>query len=239
MELLDKNSFSTASYGDIVGMIRNECIRRNRIKRITVPVDSSDIRSKGGVSFLLSKLEPHKEHVTTVVHWNTYRKENPQFELPSANTLIRHYGSWNNLKQALGMEVAITFTDIRTFTEEEVLTMLQPHVQHLERTRIQWDDYIKACTVALPTSASLITFFGTWNRLKEQLGLSTAPEHRPPTYTKEDIIRIVKQYAPISLSPRKWDTFRKEQGRGLDLPSSQTISKHLSKEEKVQFKNGW
>lgn len=179
-------------------------------------------------------LEPHKEHLTTVAHWNTYRKEQINAKLPSAQTLIRHYGSWNKVKEDFGFERTVTYTDIQQMPEEHVLALLQPHKDHLMRTRSQWEKHIVESAESLPTSASLITYFGTWNRLKELLGLSTAPEHRPPTYSKEDIIQIVKQYLPISLSPRKWDAFRKEQH--MNLPSSQTISKYLTKEEKELLK---
>ncbi|WP_079524119.1 hypothetical protein [Solibacillus isronensis] len=183
---------------------------------------------------MIQKLEPHKEHLTTVAHWNTYRKENPQYDLPSAHTLIRHFGTWQNVKSNMGLVTPVTYTDIRQYNETELLGILKPHSSYLAHTRSQWDAYIGESEEILPTSASLITYFGTWNRLKEQLGLSTAPDHRPPLYSKEDIISIVKKYMPISLSPRKWENFRKQQD--FDLPSAQTINKYLSKDEKEQLK---
>lgn len=183
---------------------------------------------------MIQKLEPHKEHLTTVAHWNKYRKDNFQYELPSAHTLIRHFGSWQQVKSMMGINTSTTYMDIRQYKESELLDLLRPHSAHLAHTRNQWDAYISESDENLPTSASLITYFGTWNRLKELLGLSTAPDHRPPLYSKEDILSIVEKYMPISLSPRKWEKFRKEQA--IELPSSQTINKYLTKEEKEKLK---
>ncbi|MEB2301563.1 hypothetical protein LAV72_18325 [Lysinibacillus xylanilyticus] len=179
---------------------------------------------------MFEEIEPYKEYLTSVRQWTEFIKKKPELNLPTVSALIYHFGSWSDAKAHFGYVRTVTIRDIESLPKEQVIVLLEPYKEHLSTTLI-WDSFVNENPeLKLPNFHALIEYFGSWNSMKQVMNLHVHPSNRPTVYTKDDIIQVVKKYAPLSFSPRKWEKFRKEQS--IKLPSYQTIAKNLSKDER-------
>ncbi|KEK10197.1 hypothetical protein ACP3VS_22915 [Lysinibacillus sp. VIII_CA] len=179
---------------------------------------------------MFGEIEPYKQYLSSVRQWTEFVKEHPELNLPTVSALIYHFGSWSEAKAHFGYIKPVTIRHLESLPENEVKALLEPYKQHLS-TALLWDAYVNEYPdLKLPNFHALIEYFGSWNSMKQVMGLPVHPSNRPTVYTKDDIIQVVKKYAPHSFSPRKWEKFRKEQKE--KLPSFQTISKNLSKDDR-------
>lgn len=166
-----------------------------------------------GKEELIAILENHKKHITTVKEWERYSKKN---DLPSSVSLIYHFRSWNELKKALNLPVF----SVAAYDDEDLKKIALEHKNHLA-TKRKWDAYYKER--GLPSSSTLLKVFGTWNNLKEFVGLSTE-NLRSDQYSKGDIEKILIKHADNFLNRQQWDIYAKEHR----LPTYKTIKKHFS-----------
>lgn len=164
---------------------------------------------------LLELLEPHKQHLTTVKKWDVYAKEH---KLPPSVNLIYHFKSWSNVKEAMRLPQLK-----KTYTFEQLETIAFSHKEHFLRKSI-WDEYSKEH--GLPASATFIKAFGSWQKIKEHIGLVNE-KRKNDLYSKEDIQMVLKEHAEHYLNRTQWDEYAKEQR----LPTYKTIKKHFEYDE--------
>jgi len=162
----------------------------------------------------IKKLSKYKEHITTAREWDKFRKGK---KLPSSNTLIRKFKSWNNLKAAL--KIGKSF---RTYTKSELIDLAKANSQHFTTIK-DWDIYSKK--KALPTSHYFISNFGSWSNVKNILNIN--PSKRKSKYNKEVIKKLILENRDFLDSRTKWDQFSKEN----KLPPYITLKKYFSWQE--------
>lgn len=92
--------------------------------------------------------------------------------------------------------------------KEEFKKILEKHKKHITTVR-QWDLYAKKHT--LPSSQSLISVFGSWTMLKEELGLKD-------TDRKTELIEIASKHLDMFTTIERWNKYAKEN----DIPNGYT-----------------
>lgn len=152
-------------------------------------------------------LEPHKEFITSAREWNAYRKEK---ELPHSQTLIGKFGSWNAVKEALGItEVNARHRPIK-YDKATIERILKEHGRHLT-SKLAWDKY--AHKKELPNYTVL------FERLSDKEIADLTGYRR--VYTKDIINQIVKKYYPTTPPTfREWNYLAKNE---KDVPSASLI----------------
>ena len=119
---------------------------------------------------VLNILKEHKEHITTARNWEHYAKEH---SLPSSSSLIKLFGSWNNVKSQLGL------TTMKRYSKKELLDIAKKHSNHFT-TYSNWNEY--ASKHGLPVSTTFLVQFDSWNDVKEQLGIPISDRSKYALY---------------------------------------------------------
>lgn len=169
---------------------------------------------------ILDMLRKHKEHITSVRNWGRYAKEH---SLPSSSSLIKLFGSWNDLKLRLGIRIN------KKYSKKELLKIAKNHSKYFT-TYSKWNEY--ASKHGLPVSTTFLTHFDSWNDVKNCLNIPvSSPNWRK--YSKEEIIKIIKEHKEHFTSKLKWDEYSKEN----KLPDYRTIRNYFSWEEVQKMAN--
>jgi uncharacterized protein (DUF934 family) len=170
---------------------------------------------------LLEVIKPHMQYVTTVMEWDVYAKEHG---LPPSAKLIYNFDSWSNVKKALDLPLLKN-----TYTFSELEKIAKKYKKHFLRKSI-WDKYSKEH--GLPASSTFIIAFGSWQKVKEHIGLGNE-KRKNDLYSKDDIKRILKKHAKHYINRTQWDEYAKEH----KLPTYKTIKKHFEYDEILEIVN--
>jgi len=158
----------------------------------------------------LKIIAPHKQHLTSVGYWNTYRIGK---ELPHSQTLIKHFGSWNALKNVLSLEQNSQSRPVK-YTDEELVAMLEKYKGKY-------------------TSASEWDLFAEGNNLPkhylflDRLGAEELQKHTGIVLRwKEDSISdaILRYFPDRPPTTQEWLLLSKVE----KVPSKMTIIRHFS-----------
>jgi len=160
-------------------------------------------------------LSTHRKHITSVSKWNEYAEI---YNLPPSHEIISVFGSWNGFKKEMGLPVTKT-----NYTKEELKQIALKHKDIISRKH-RWDKYSKKH--GLPASATFIKAFGSWNELKEEIGI-VDQEYKDDHYTKEEIQYILREHGENYQNRTQWDEYAKEH----NLPTYKTIRKYLTYDE--------
>ncbi|QXE03602.1 hypothetical protein [Terribacillus sp. DMT04] len=169
---------------------------------------------------IIKQVKDSNIRVGTVRDWNASAKE---LDLPSSSTIINEFGSWKDFKGACGVSLEYGYT------YNDLLGIAQLHKEHLTSRR-KWDDF--ASKNSLPRSQIFIDKFSSWNNLKHELNLPILTK-RSDLYTKEDIVRILKQHGANLESRQQWDVYAHDN----NLPAYKTLRKHFTWEEILKLAN--
>ncbi len=90
------------------------------------------------------------------------------------------------------------------YTKDTLLLIAKQHIEQITSTK-QWDEYRK--NKNLPHSQTFISYFGSWNALKERLGLPIVERGRGQLYDDARLIEFLKQYKDHFTTNLKWDEF--------------------------------
>jgi hypothetical protein len=167
---------------------------------------------------LLSILSEHKAYLITQETWKQYAQQN---DLPSVNTIVNHFGSFNEAKRQLSLKKI----QKREFTKEELWEIA---LQHKEMFHLSfWNFY--ATTYHLPTETAFINHFGSFKAVQDQLGIKegeydekTVERMKETVEKKKEIlldliqrhqekIEWVAPYWELLDSKKRWNQFAKEQ----------------------------
>lgn len=164
---------------------------------------------------ILEKLKLYKEQMSSAQQWNDFKKENADLGLPHSNTLINYFGSWNNVK-----ELVDDLPVQKQWEMDELKEVLKNHLEGLKGTPLEWEEYkLENPTETLPSSTTIINKFNSWNNMKQMFHLPQKNNNRPEKYSDEELIKIVDEHIPYSLSQRNWNKYKK----GKALPSYTTL----------------
>ncbi|WP_121616593.1 hypothetical protein [Virgibacillus halodenitrificans] len=171
---------------------------------------------------ILQVLSEHKPYLITQETWKQYAQ---QYDLPSVNTIVKHFGSFNAVKQKLSLNKI----QKREFIKEELWNIAQEHKEMFHLSI--WNFY--ATTYQLPTETAFINHFGSFKAVQDKLGMSEGEcfekslkrmEITVETKKKvlldliqanQKMIETITGHWNLLESKRQWDPFAEEQS----LPS--------------------
>jgi hypothetical protein len=168
---------------------------------------------KLNAELVLEVLRQHKAHLTTVEHYKEYAE---QHDLPSPALLLKTFGSWNALKEQMGLQ-----TYRKRYSRQELEKILLEHQEHLKGNRRNWDLY--AQKHKLPLTITLIQHFGTWENVKKVIGEEVTTRERF-IEEREEFLKKMPSQIDIPITTRQaWDQYAKEH----KLPVYNTIRKYM------------
>lgn len=101
------------------------------------------------------------------------------------------FGSWNQAKEAAGLETFRKEGQVEPYTDEELLELLRKRDRETDgpvsiRDMNESDDY--------PSAVTYQRRFGSWNNAKQKAGLETLdPDGAPPEYTDEELLTMLRK----------------------------------------------
>lgn len=112
---------------------------------------------------------------------------------PSAVTYQRRFGSWNEAKQAAGLDTIEADTTPVQYTDEELCELLRTLAAEVDgpvtiRAVDEADDY--------PDHTTFERRFGSWNQAKQAAGLDTLDKGAGPrsaTYSDDELIELLRE----------------------------------------------
>ncbi|WP_163537250.1 hypothetical protein [Gracilibacillus sp. YIM 98692] len=167
-------------------------------------------------SALLGSIKGQLTERMTVKEWDDLADK---YGYPSSARLIYVFGSWNKVKIALGYK-----GNRDSFSKSELIHIAKEHA-HAFTSKRQWNAYAQAND--LPTDVTYIHLFGSWNKAKEAISLPLTKTTNIPTYTKDDIKKIIQKHKKHITSRAGWDQYAKK----MNLPTYKTIRKHYDWEK--------
>lgn len=189
-------------------------------------------------------VERYKTRLTSITHWTEFRKENSHLQFPSASTLIKHFGSWNEMKNWVGMELYLP-TDkkieaTKIHSKEECINKITHYKDHLVSIR-HWDNFrIENPELQLPHSKVISKFFnGTWNNMKNYFGLDhnnggwqgeieykilSKKDKNEYLNKNSELIKIITPHKEYLTTAKVWDEYRAKNKQFI-LPQSKKVAK--------------
>lgn len=112
-------------------------------------------------------------------------------EYPSAYQVLRYFDSWNEAKQAAGLETYKTTGRDETYTDAELIEFLQDLDGRVDGpvTRKDVDG-----SEDVPSRMAFRRHFGSWNQAKEAAGLETETKHTQ-SYSDEELLTKLHELA--------------------------------------------
>ena len=127
-------------------------------------------------------------------------------DMPSANTYIKYFGSWNRALEAAGLKPNLKLG----WTREELIEFLVKLGEKLGRTPTTRD---VNNTEDMPNACTYRNYFGSWNNALEAAGLSPNMRY---DWTREELIELlVKLGEKLGRTP-----VIKDVGADKDMPSA-------------------
>lgn len=156
------------------------------------------MRNKYDKKTLLWIGNQHKEHFTTMTHWNEYAKEN---KLPSSQAYISRFGSWDKTKKELNLKPSNI-----GYTKEEIVDVIKEHRTKFT-SAFKWNQYAKENK--LPYYHTITEYFD-WRTVKKMAKVKTH------NYTKDELLEIAMKHREYFTSMTTWNNYARE----ANLPSA-------------------
>lgn len=231
-----KNHFS--KWNKVIELVTGEKVKEKRY-------------TKEGI---LKVLAEHKRHLITQESWKQHAQEH---DLPSVNTIVKHFGSFNAVKEQLDFEKI----QKREFTKEELWEIAKKHKDMFHLSI--WNFY--ATTHHLPTETAFINHFGSFKAVQEKLGIKEGEGYEKTLKLMEKTVEIKKSvllelinenkedismissYWELLDSKQQWESFAGENGLptynqllslfGSKKQLKQTIFLYIALQNKEYFNN--
>lgn len=142
--------------------------------------------------------------------WNEYRKDK---DLPHAQTIVSHFGTWNNFKEAMNLEQNQRARPFK-YSDEHLLSLLEQYKEHYS-SAAEWDSFAEKNS--LPKHYIFIDRLGP-DILFEKTGYVVK-------WTTEMLRSTILKHFPHSPPTQaEWTSLTQENG---SLPSFITIIRHF------------
>ena len=151
----------------------------------------------------------HKEHFTSVNHWNEYASENG---LPHSQTFIMRFGKWNDIKKSLQM-VTQSAHRPKVYDKETLLDILEKNKKHYISIS-KWNTY--AAQNKLPYHDVFAKYIG----IEELENLLGHPLRIQQDTLKTIMLRFFPDNPPTA---RMWDQLATRE----NLPVAHTYIRHF------------
>ncbi|OUJ19026.1 HNH family endonuclease [Methanonatronarchaeum thermophilum] len=141
-------------------------------------------------------------------------------DLPSYSTILRHFGSWREAKEAIGREPEV----VSSYSKEELLNILKRELgENPDLTYTKWNERDD-----LPSAQTISNHFGSWDKARQAAGFKPYGFH-PYSYSDDKLLEILKKHPDLDA-----EDFKKID----DLPSSTTYSRRFGSWNKARKKAG-
>lgn len=159
---------------------------------------------------LLTLLTPYKANLTSVKAWNEFSK---QHNLPHSATLIKNFGSWNQVKEALSLDQSKAQRPVK-YSAEELLILLDRY--HEKFTTINdWNAF--ASENELPSYPTFERYLGR-EEIERKTGLVL-------NWDEKKLKSVIKEHFPDKAPTiSQWNAIAKE----YSLPTHMTIVRHFN-----------
>ncbi|MBX8945849.1 hypothetical protein [Lysinibacillus sp. K60] len=178
-------------------------------------------------------LNGYREHLITIEKWTEFRSKHSKLRLPSSKTLIDSFGNWNNVKNAFGLNRET----IKRMKKAEYIEILKPHKAYIQ-TQWIWEEYRKQhAELKLPNLETIIRHFGSWNSMKQTMGLEVIRLTNLVALSPAEYIEKLQPYKELLKTQGVWDEHRRQHPE-LKLPSMQTLCGHFGSKKKLEHAFG-
>lgn len=169
------------------------------------------------LSHYIEIIKPHQEYLTSNRQWNEYRIGK---DLPHSQTLIRKFGSWNAIKEALKLEEVNGAHRPVKYDPDAVKAVLKEHGQHL-LTQVKWNEYAK--------ENKLPNYTVIFERLSEDEVFELTGYLK--NVDKKSLTKVIRKHYPDKApTSREWNNLAKTTPH---IPSSSTIIVHFGTWKKM------
>lgn len=127
-------------------------------------------------------LKKHKDAITSVAAWNRYAKKH---KLPHSQTFINRFGSWNEIKKKLNLNINQQHRPSK-YSKEELYEILRKH-NNAYKNIYQWNQYAKKHK--LPSHDVFVRHLGL-KELESIVGVSFSG------YSIENIAKQIREHFP-------------------------------------------
>lgn len=158
---------------------------------------------------ILETINKHSEELTSTSSWDRYRVGK---DLPHSQTLISHFGSWNNLKKELNLTLNKQSRPV-IFSDEELYKIIKEHKDHYTSVA-DWNVYAEQN--GLPSHA-LITDRLEPESIYYKTGIIVRFTH---TIIKDLMLKFYPSTPPTM---KEWDMLSEREY----LPSSSTVARRF------------
>ncbi|WP_287583663.1 homing endonuclease associated repeat-containing protein [Candidatus Borrarchaeum sp.] len=181
---LDLPSFNTfvkyyGSYNKLIESLGFESITKRRGKQ---GYTKEEMDHK---AFTLKKYIEETNKVPTSEEFSNLRLK---LDLPSVNTLVRHFGSYNKFIEFLGYN-----PKVKRYKKEQIEKKALEFKKYIEETgRVPTKREFPKLRLGLdlPSLNTFVNYYGTYNKFIESLGFDPNTKR----YTKEELLKILKNY---------------------------------------------
>lgn len=141
---------------------------------------------------ILKVLSQHKPYLVTQETWKQHAQ---QYDLPSVNTIVKHFGSFNSVKRKLSLDKI----QKREFTKEELWEVA---LEHKEMFHLSiWNFY--ATTYHLPTETAFINHFGSFKAVQDKLGIKEGNRYDEALKRMENTVEVKKDVLLDLIQPNQ------------------------------------
>jgi hypothetical protein len=163
-------------------------------------------------------------------YWLAYAKDH---NLPSYETIIALFGSWNNALSIAGLlDVKIgiptsTNSSSKKYCHETLKQIARKHLAYFY-LRGAWDEYARVNN--LPCSSTYSKYFGSWKEALKSVGIQPTVE-KPSKYTKKHLVLIACNHQDLLSNSTKWRGYASTR----KIPTYQTYIKYFGSWKTVQM----
>jgi hypothetical protein len=153
---------------------------------------------------IIKKVMPYKKFITSAKKWNEFAGD----DLPDSQTIIYHFGKWNNFKKELGIQ------STEEAKRQKYIEIARKHIGHFSKSASVWKQYARKNN--LPSLNTYINVFGSWANAQKAVGVKLEKiEEKVYKYDRDELIQIAQEHIDYFVHSSLWNTYAKEKG----LPS--------------------
>ncbi|MCM3390520.1 hypothetical protein M3649_20765 [Ureibacillus chungkukjangi] len=222
-----KQALEVNTWLDVQSIIKTEWTNNKLFQSIREPDAKMDVLSQEVNKLLIRKqLEPYKDLFTSAKSYNDfYSNKQNEIPLPHYQTVIHTFGSWNEFKQAIGLNTQPVGRR-ETYSYEQLVDILKEHRTYFTDART-WN--------AHADKEGLPKFTLMKNRIPLDVIRRYTNYSNRGSYTIEEIVKVVNEHKEVlERGKRAWEEFASNN----TLPQYKTILKYLGSENLKRVKKG-
>jgi hypothetical protein len=202
----------------------------NKIKTLlNIPTyTSTQKNNKYSTNQLINILQSNQSIAIKQSYWQAYAKDH---NLPSYETIITRFGSWNNALSIAGIQDVkndtLSYTHSQKYSHQTLKQIAYQHLKYFHLREV-WDEYARANN--LPRSTTYSKYFGSWKEALKAVGIQPLIE-KPEKYTKKQLVLIACNHQDLLSNSTKWRGYSSSR----EIPTYKTYIKYFGSWKAVQM----